>query len=368
MPLPPQPNLDFLVTKIFYSMAGEGRGHAARVRTMVEALRARHQFVLLAPDDAFEFLSRCYEGSEVEVRRWTGLRFVYDDRQRVHWPRTFVAGLRYQAGSQERTAQLAASMRAEGAELLVTDYDPGGPRAAQRAGIPYVALDHQSLFNFGDLSFLPMHLRRKVWTMGRFGKLLYHRQIHTISSSFFRPEPRRDAHNVTFVGTLLRPALLQAPVTAGDHLTAYCRRDMPANVLETLRCAGREVRVYGLGEHPDDGDLRFRPISEDGFLADLASAHAVVASAGNQLIGECLYLGKPVLALPELGQDEQAINGVLLERMGGGRACRPDRLTPAILREFLGERDRFGQSIDREFAHGLPAAEAALEAILQGLG
>ena len=82
---------------------------------------------------------------------------------------------------------------------------------------------------------------------------------------------------------------------------------------------------------------------------------------------ECLYLGKPILALPELGQDEQAINGVLLERMEGGEACRPDRLTADVLRSFLAERDRFGESIDREFAHGLPAAETALESVLESL-
>lgn len=201
--------------------------------------------------------------------------------------------------------------------------------------------------------------------MGRFGKLYYRRQHHTISSSFFHPQPKAGASRVTFVGTLLRPALLEAEVTEQPHLLAYCRRDMPACVLETLRKAGREVRVYGLGEKPDDGDLRYRPISETGFLTDLASSHAVVASAGNQLIGECLYLGKPILALPELGQDEQAINGVLLERMNGGRSARPDSLTPRILLEFLAERDRFGESIDRGFAHGLPAAEAALEQALR---
>ncbi len=352
------------MAKIFYSMAGEGRGHAARVRTMTEALRARHQLVLLAPDDAYDYLSKVYAGSDVEVRELEGLRFAYNDRQRVHWPRTLAGGFRYLAGSRKRTRALAEALNSGGADLLITDYDPGGPRAAEHAGVPYIALDHQSLFTFGDLSFLPQPLRRKAAVMGRFGKLYYRRQHHTISSSFFRPEPKPGASRVTFVGTLLRPALLEAEVSEQEHLIAYCRRDMPACVLESLRTAGREVRVYGLGEKPDDGDLRFFPVSEAGFLADLASSHAVVASAGNQLIGECLYLGKPVLALPELGQHEQAINGVLLERMNGGRSARPDLLTPDILRRFLADRDRFGESIDRGFAHGLPAAEAALEQAL----
>ncbi len=102
--------------------------------------------------------------------------------------------------------------------------------------------------------------------------------------------------------------------------------------METLGACGREVRIYGLGELPEDGKLRYRPISEEGSNEDLASCLAVVASAGNQLLGETLCLGKHAFALPEGGQDEQLINGHYFERMHGGLArdaeqARPDELS-----------------------------------------
>ena len=356
---------------IFYSMAGEGRGHATRVRTVVEALADRHRFVLLAPDDAHDYLSGLYgpdapeRRDSVEVRRIPGLRFAYDTKERVHWPKTLARAASYLKGLGSFTRELGAQMERDGADLLVTDYDPGAPRAAERIGLPYVALDHQSLFTFGDLSFLPGRLRRRASVIGRFNTLYYRRQVHTISSSFYRPQPKPSAREVTFVGTMLRPILLDRTPTVGDHVLAYCRRDMPANVLESLADAEREVRVYGLGEQPARGSLTFRAISEEGFVEDLASAFAVVASAGNQLIGECLYLAKPMLALPEAGQDEQAINGVLLERMGGGVACDPLALEGARLREFLAERELYRADVDRAFAHGTPAAVEALEAVLE---
>src|SRR5579872_3518851 len=68
--------------KIFYSLAGEGRGHATRVRTVVEELRHEHDVVLFASHVAFEFLEEIYrDASDVEVRQIPGLQFCYQQRR-----------------------------------------------------------------------------------------------------------------------------------------------------------------------------------------------------------------------------------------------------------------------------------------------
>ena len=81
------------MARILYSMAGEGRGHATRVRTMVEALRHEHELVLLAPDEAYEFLAPKYPSpaSNVFVRRIPGLRFHYT-RSRLNLTKSLLAG------------------------------------------------------------------------------------------------------------------------------------------------------------------------------------------------------------------------------------------------------------------------------------
>ena len=63
------------MARILYSMCGEGRGHAARVRAIVEALRREHEIILLAPDDAYDFLASRYSAatSNVFIRRIPGL-------------------------------------------------------------------------------------------------------------------------------------------------------------------------------------------------------------------------------------------------------------------------------------------------------
>ena len=59
---------------IFYSLSGEGRGHATRVRAVVEELRKRHRVVIYAPGHAYELLLPVYEGTDVDIRPYTRTR------------------------------------------------------------------------------------------------------------------------------------------------------------------------------------------------------------------------------------------------------------------------------------------------------
>ena len=74
-------------------------------------------------------------------------------------------------------------------------------------------------------------------------------------------------------------------------------------------------------EHATDGvvgNVQFRPFSEAGFIEDLATASAVIASAGFTLMGEAVALGKPMLAIPLRRQFEQLLNARYLSQSGYG--------------------------------------------------
>src|SRR5262249_18262859 len=102
--------------------------------------------------------------------------------------------------------------------------------------------------------------------------------------------------------------------------------------------AGMECRIYGMRrtitEDQAEGNLRYRPFSEQGFIDDLASSAGVVAGGGVTLMGEAVYLHKPVLAIPLERQVRQVMNARYLEREGFGRWTR--KLDdPAILKAFV---------------------------------
>ncbi len=168
------------------------------------------------------------------------------------------------------------------------------------------------------------------------------------------------------MGALLRPEILAAPVESRGHLCVYLRKFAPGSLLEALCRSGRRARVYGLGEQPSRGALEFRPVSESGFLEDLASCDALVTTAGNQLVGEALYLRKPVFAMPESGNHEQYINAWFLRQMGAGDWAPLESVRADALGRFLERLDDFRARIRPERQNGNPAALRVIRRLLDG--
>jgi len=349
------------MSTIFYSMAGEGRGHATRVRTVVEHLRSRHRLVLFAPGAAHAFLAELYAGTDVEVRPIPGLFFHYDRRGRVDRWATGRAAAGYLAGLSKLVGEIETAIERESPDLAITDFEPALPRAAKRAGVPFLSLSHQHFLVANDLSSLPFGLRVHAASMGLLVRAFYSGQERTIVSSFYAPPLKRGHEDVLQVGVLLRPSVLAAEARPGEHLVAYFRRSLDAATERALRECGRDVFVYGLGADASRGNLHFRPVSEEGFLADLSSAAALVSTAGNQLVGEALWLGKPVLAMPEQKNYEQFINAHFLEVSGAGTAVAPGALTTETLRAFLARLESYRAAARRHARDGTPAVLDAIE-------
>ncbi|MGL4514470.1 MAG: glycosyltransferase family protein [Lacipirellulaceae bacterium] len=352
---------------IFYSVMGEGRGHAARARAMVERLRDRHRVVLFTSHDALEFLRAEYAGdAAVEVHQVPGLKFHYTAR-RLDNSKTIREGLSFWFTTGRHVRQLAAHFEREKPALVVCDFEPLVPRAAHRAGVPVLSLDHQHFLSTYDLSALPIRLQRWAWAMSWSIWMFGIRQQKTVVSAFYNPPLRRGFEHVVQVGPLLRPALRQRQPTVGSHLLSYLRRATPQGVLDLLATLPQPVRVYGLGERPPHGSVTFCAIDERAFLDDLASCDAVVAAAGNQLLGEALYFGKPVLALPEQNHHEQCINACFLERLGGGEWKPIERVGAGDLHGFLARRETYRQALaamPRDRFDGVDAAAEAIERML----
>ena len=116
----------------------------------------------------------------------------------------------------------------------------------------------------------------------------------------------------------------------------------------------------------DDGPLTFRPFSEDGFLHDLASAKAVIATAGFTLISEAFYLRKPYLALPMNGQFEQQLNGFQLEKLGYGVNMK--KLRREKIGDFLYRLVEFEQRLQDYYAGDNSEIKAKLDELLANDG
>jgi uncharacterized protein (TIGR00661 family) len=245
-------------------------------------------------------------------------------------------------------------------DVLLCDADICTLRAGLRLGVPRISFDH-----YGVL----VYCRPDAAWIDRLSagcdSFLYSRMAarpdRVIVSSFYEAPPRDDG--VLVIPPILRDEVRRTRPRAGDHLLVYFSRG-PAQYTprmeRMLRSYDGPVHLYGFDREGPDGNLRFLPLSNQPFVDDLAGCRAVVSTAGNQLVGECIHFGKPMLVSPECTV-EQRLNARALEREGIGMQVPLGRVGPDVLRAFLARRDAYVRSIDRLRRDGRHAAVEAIE-------
>lgn len=342
------------MANIAISLCGEGRGHATRIATLVERLERDHEILIFTSADALEFLTRRFSpavlqgkgGTSVRLVEIPGIVFQYSGG-RLDVPRSIAAGLDYQARQVGPLVdRMMRELDAFGADLAVTDFEPALPRAAARQQIPLVSVDHQHFLLAYDLGSLPLSLRWQAWFMSHAVWMYVSDATDTVVSAFFRPPLRRGWEHVVQTGPLLRREVVRAEPRDEGFVLSYLRRHTPFEAMTALADCGMPVKVYGLGHREHVGNISFHAIDERQFIEDLAACRCMVSAAGNQLIGEALHLGKPMLVLPERAHAEQLMNSHFLAGMGCGDFALLEQVTRERVRGFFDGIDRFRPALD----------------------
>ncbi len=354
---------------VVYALCGYGRGHASRAAAVAGALRPRGHGVRFATGgptaDRLAEEARQRDGA-AEVYRVPALRQVMRGN-RVRMLETARANLDLTWRSPEIIAAAADWLAEAGADLVVSDHEPFVARAARRRGVPVVSLSHQLVLTETRPRVPWRHALPAAATALGIGVLAPRRPEGVVVPSFFFPPLRRGSRAV-LVPPIVRDDVLAAGVRAGEHVVVYLNEgDGMESLLRVLGAIDAPFRVYGLGEAPAPPNVRLCAPSRAGFLADLASARAVVSTAGFTLLSEALHLGKPVLALPNQGFFEQTVNALALRDQKRGEAVVGRALRASDLQGFLDRAERYRQP-PASAADGRAGREQAADAIEAVLG
>jgi uncharacterized protein (TIGR00661 family) len=278
---------------------------------------------------------RRHFGERAWVHRIHGMHINYRDnrvqRGSTLWTNLVQGGL---ALPRQLAAyfELLAEFRAD---LVISDFDSWTYLYARMRRLPIVSIDNMQVINRCTIEPDVIGDRRAEFELTRaFVKSKLPFCDHYFVSSFFTLPVRRP--NTTLVPPVLRPEILEVKARRGEHWLIYQTAEGYDALLDALRRRGVECRIYGMrrgiSEDVVDQNLRFRPFSESAFIEDLASARAVIAGGGFTLLGEAVYLKKPVLAVPVQGQFEQYLNARYIDKLGYGRCA--SLLDETALRDF----------------------------------
>ncbi|HXU81929.1 MAG TPA: glycosyltransferase family protein, partial [Polyangia bacterium] len=221
-------------------------------------------------------------------------------------------------------------------EVVISDFESWSYLFAQRHGLPLISVDNMQIINRCEHApEITAGAERDFELTKAIVKAKVAGADHYHITTFFYPPVRKE--RTTLHPPILRPEILAAKPAPGDHLLVYQTSTSNTALPDILRRTGRECRIYGLRrdlkEEVVEGNLRYQPFSEARFIDDLRTARGVIASAGFTLMGEAVYLHRPMLAVPVAGQFEQVLNARYLEREGYGLAA--DELTDERLGQFL---------------------------------
>ncbi len=322
--------------RILYGVVGEGMGHAMRSRVVLDHLVRTHDVQVVVSGRAHEYLKQ-RESDRLGVKEIWGLTIVYEDNEVRNFRTVFQNLKGAVAGGFPKNVQayfdLAERFRPD---VVVSDFESWSYFYAKTHRLPVLSLDNIQIVSRCTHAPAILHGHELDFQVAKgVVKAKLPGCFHYLVTTFFYPPVRK--RRTSLHPPVLRPEILAARPERGDHLLVYQTSESNAELPDLLRASGRECRVYGfrrgLREDVVEGRLRYRPFSEAGFIEDLRTARAVVANGGFTLLGEAVYLHKPVLSVPVKKQFEQVLNARYLEALGYGLAA--EELGPERLGAFL---------------------------------
>jgi uncharacterized protein (TIGR00661 family) len=309
--------------RILYGVVGEGMGHAMRSRVVLDELIKRHDVQVVVSGRAYDYLKQ-RASEHLAVKKIWGYSIVYEDNEVQNF-KTLLANVKGAVkGWPANVRAYFDVVEKFQPDVVISDFESWSYLFAKNHLLPVLSVDNMQIID--RCTHAPEILEGHE-TEFRIAKTEIKPKVagafHYLITTFFYPQIRKP--RTTLAPSILRPQILAAARGQGDHLLVYQTSTSNTALPEILARSGRECRIYGLRrdlkEDVVEGNLRYRPFSEDGFIDDLRTARGVVAGGGFTLMGEAVYLRRPMLAIPVRKQFEQVLNARYLEAEGYGLAA-----------------------------------------------
>lgn len=325
------------MARIIYGVAGEGFGHSSRSHLIGQRfIDAGHDVMFVGSQKSLLYLKR-YFGER--VKEIFGLSFAFEGT-RIDKSETLKRNLlKLPEANRQNDELFKKHFEPFKPELVISDFEPFSAWWAWRKRVPFISIDHEHMLTHCKLDHPS---KSKNWFSRLTARVVtechYVGAVAYIVVNFFKAPLRVDS--AVLAPPIIRSAVSELNPTSGDHILLYSTTGTNRNrLLEILHQFGQQpFIIYGYNEDIQDRNCLFKKRSTEGFLADLASARGVIASAGFSLISECMSLKKKMLLLPIAGQYEQTINAHYIRKLGLGISS--EKLDEAVISEFLDELDK----------------------------
>ncbi|AIY12061.1 glycosyltransferase family protein [Cellulophaga baltica] len=283
--------------KVLYAIQGTGNGHLSRARDIIP--------ILLKKDIELDLL---LSGTQADIDipypvkyQFQGLSFIFGKKGGVDLWKTYIRA------NSRRLQKEIKSLPIEDYDLIINDFEPVSAWACKLKNKPCISVSHQAavLMKGSPKPHKPdplghLILRRYAPTTKQYG---FH--FSNFNPSIYTPVIRQDIRN--------------AKVEVRDHYTVYLPSYSDEKILKMLSKV-TNARWEVFSKHNKElvtrGNVTIKPITNEAFIASMATSSGVLCGAGFETPAEALFLHKKLLVIPMKGQYEQQCNAAALKKLG----------------------------------------------------
>lgn len=314
--------------RFLFIIQGEGRGHLTQAISLAQILQAAGHNVVRAMVGLAErrpiptFFAEQFPAPHTPL---TTPELVYcPNTNRLNAGATVRRALTQLGTFRNSMRQLHETIEREKPDVVVNFFELlcGLTYAFYKPSVPVVSVAHQ---------FMALHPNFPFPAGKRLDKLSFLAlvRLNAIGSTelfglSFDQQPDVPERRLRVVPPLLRNELASFKPTDEVFFLAYTTQSGLRSVVYGAHHEqpGQALRYYHAGvanpEEQVDDTLTECQLDGQRYLADMARCKAVITTAGFESVCEAMYLGKPVLMMPQPNHYEQACNALDGQRAGAG--------------------------------------------------
>ena len=325
--------------RIFYSVCGEGMGHAIRSSVILEHLTKKYDVYIFSSERAYEFLASKFDN----VFEIGGFNTVYENNV-VRTKKTFFKALKANPTNlKEGYNVLYKECKRIKPNIIISDFENYSSMLSKIMNIPLISLDNIHMLTQCEYDYPPNH-RADMLTAKAVTKSYILRPKRHIITSFFYP-PLKHPKMTALYPPVLREEIMKLEPVEGEHVLVYQTAESSINLMEELKKLDYKFIVYGFNKDEVDENLTYRSFNEEQIFEDMRTARAIIVNGGFTMISEAIYLKKPIYSTPAHKNFEQILNGFYVEKLGFGEYH--DKLDVKKIESFLANLDKYQENLNK---------------------
>ena len=298
--------------KIFYSVCGEGMGHAIRSGVILNELTKKHDVYIFSSERAYQYLDSKFDN----VFEIGGFNTVYENNT-VNNRKTFLKALKTNPTNlKEGYNVLYKKAKEIEPNIIISDFENYSSMVSKILKIPLLSVDNIHMLAETDYEY-PENHKIDMLTAKAVARAYIIRPVRYIMTSFFEPPLKHPEKSVIYP-PVLRKEILELKGEEGKHILVYQTSASSINLMEELKEIDEEFILYGFDKDIKDENLTYRKFNEDQIYEDMKTAKAIILNGGFTMISEAIHLKKPIYSTPAKKNFEQILNGFYVDKLGYG--------------------------------------------------